>query len=344
MDATVHPYRLKFKRPWISARSHLGYREGWLLALHGPPGVVGWGDCAPLPEAGTESAAVSEQLLKDFIPRVVGRPVGQLLDELQGLPPAARSAVETALLDLQARQEGVSLASLIDRQRRGLLKVNAACGSLDGDASVCLDEAMKTGFGLVKFKVGAGSLRQEVALLERLASQAGGQLLFRLDANGAWDLNRATEFISAVDGLPVESIEEPLAQPDGVSLQSLQERAPFPLALDESLVKLVDPDAMSSLPVKRIVLKPTVVGGPLATLAWAERARAVGAEVVITSTLESVVGVSMAAQVASALEQDMVHGLCTGEWFETDVAQPPVVRAGVMTLPSGSGLGIDVDV
>jgi o-succinylbenzoate synthase len=341
IDATLHPYRLKLKRPWVTAKGKISRREGLLVAVHDNSGTTGWGDCAPLRTAGTESHPESARMLGEFIRQLPGREPNVALDGLNGLPPAARCGMETALLDLQARSSAITLAELLGGQHRDSLHVNAACGDLNKDTASCVAAAIEAGFRIIKFKVGLLAPKQEADLLRTLARHAGRGIAFRLDANGAWNPRQAQSFIAAIEGLPVESLEEPLTHPDPVELESLQGRCPFPLALDESLAGL-DPASIPDLPpVRRLVLKPTVLGGPRATLAWSRIAYDAGMEAVLTSTLESAVGIAMAAQVAATLEMKAVHGLTTGLWFESDTASLPPVVAGKLPLPRGKGIGLE---
>jgi L-alanine-DL-glutamate epimerase-like enolase superfamily enzyme len=72
------------------------------------------------------------------------------------------------------------------------------------------------------------------------ALPTGGAL--RLDANGAWDRETAGRFVAGlaeltIDGLPIDALEEPLAEPVDQDLAALQNAAPFAIALDESLAR-----------------------------------------------------------------------------------------------------------
>jgi len=64
-------------------------------------------------------------------------------------------------------------------------------------------------------------------------------------------------------------------------------------------------------PVRRVVLKPMVLGGLVSALALARRAREVGVECVVTTTVDSAVGVTAALHLAAAVANDLAHGLAT---------------------------------
>ena len=62
VEADVQPFCLRLSRPWQSARGVLHRREGWLIRLVDAEGISGMGECGPMPEAGTESAARAGRL------------------------------------------------------------------------------------------------------------------------------------------------------------------------------------------------------------------------------------------------------------------------------------------
>jgi L-alanine-DL-glutamate epimerase-like enolase superfamily enzyme len=198
-----------------------------------------------------------------------------------------------------------------------------------------------SGFTVRKLKVGLAPVAEELAALAQLAAGLPRGVALRLDANGAWTEAAAAAFIDGCRDLPVESLEEPLHHPAPANLARLQAGAGFPLALDESLSGGTLP---LPLPVRRLVLKPTTLGGLRPALALAAQARAAGGECVVTTTLESAVGAWAAAQLAAAVDPGsrLAHGLATGAWFARDLAPAPTPAAGWLTLPSAPGLGVAI--
>ena len=91
--------------------------------------------------------------------------------------------------------------------------------------------------------------------------------------------------------------------------------------------------------MRRLVLKPARIGGIRATLALAAAAKAAGMDVVVTSVVDSAVGVAAAAHVAAALGGP-AHGLATSAWLAADVAAPPAIVAGRLQLAELPGLGL----
>ena len=94
--------------------------------------------------------------------------------------------------------------------------------------------------------------------------------------------------------------------------------------------------------VRRLVLKPTALGGLLAAMAIAERACRAGLECVVTTTLESAIGVTAAAHVAAAIDGGLAHGLATAGWLAADVACP-IAGGALLRLSAAPGLGVAPD-
>ena len=335
----LYPYRLPLRRPWRTARGVLHERAGWLVRAESD-GAVGCGDCAPLPEAGTESAGQAMQRLRHWCERTGEGIAGLLaaLDAESGAAPAADCALETALLDLSARREGLPLRRLLAPTALDRPAVNAMLGAAATLESRAVEVALARGFRVLKLKLGTGPIAEELRRIQAAAALLPAGANLRLDANAAWDADTAAACIAQLAALPIDCLEEPLAVPDDAALGRLQAAAPFSLALDESLAGRADLDP-SRLPVRRLVLKPAAVGGLRRTLHLAARAQAAGREVVVTSLVESAAGLWATAQLAAASGSTLAHGLATAGWLEADLGAPPAIAQGRIDLPYAAGSG-----
>lgn len=307
MRLRLHPYRLPLKRPWIAAKAVLAERHGWLVEARHDDGTAGWGDCAPLPSVGEPHEA------------------------------QMRWAIETALIDLEARRRGLPLAVRLGA-RTLAVPVNAALGPLDDGGAKRAAAAAARGYTTAKLKVGLAPVDDEIARLREVAAAA--PLRLRLDANRAWSHADARRFLTAIADLPIDGVEEPLAAPSAASLAALQAALPYPIAVDESLPALGLDALLAWRAVRRLVLKPARLGGVSRTLSFARTAQAAGLEVVITSVVDSAVGVAAAAHLAAAIDPGIAHGVATSSWLAADVATPPPIEKGILRLPATAGLGI----
>jgi len=335
------PYRLPLRRPWITRAGRWSERQGWLLRMDTADGRTGYGECAPLPEAGTEPHDVAETRLNDAAAWVVGRTPGEALDGLDAWrnAPAVRCALECALLDVVSQREGISLARWLARGAVPRVAVNAVLGSLGDDTELSARAAIGRGFTVLKLKLGVIPLDMELKRLRALSAALPEGVGLRLDANGSWDEAEAREILSSLRGLPVESLEEPLAAPDWGALSRLQALVPWPIALDESLACWPIEGLLAHPPVQRLVLKPMALGGALPAMGWARRARLAGLSTVVTTTVDSAAGVRLALHLAAALGSVGVHGLATSDWLQEDLGDIPPVAAGEMAVGDAPGLG-----
>jgi len=326
-------YDLPLKRPWRMSGAEVASRPGWLVVVATADGMRGFGDYVlPPTQLG---AAGEEAILCRLAQAQVDQDLAEACERLVVGEPAAW-AVECALLDALARSRDMPLSRLLNNAAATRVAVNAVAEA-DGVASAA------AAYRVVKMKVGRKPPQDEAAMLRSLVLPPG--LRLRLDANRAWSWDEACLFLDGVAGLPIESLEEPLAEPTLDDLARLQGRTRIDLALDESLPSLGPKNIVDRRPVRRLVLKAAGLGGLRASYALAARAEAAGMTCVVTSALDSAVGVAAAAHLAAAVDVDgrVAHGLSTAEWLARDVAAPLPVLAGWMDLKGTVGLGVTPD-
>jgi len=323
----LDPYALPLQAPWRTAAGTVRLRRGWKVRVEDEDGGVGIGDHpAPLSDQAADGPG---ERLKDLGSALLGRSLDEALASLDDA-----FGIETALLDLLARKRGLPLRRLLSPQAADRVKVNVIA-PFDGIVAMA-----EQGFTTLKVKVGLRPWRDEAAALHRVSLAPGVTL--RLDANRAWSRVEAEGFLAAIADLPVESVEEPLREPEIGTLASLQSTTAIALAIDESLETLGLEPLLADPPVRRLVLKPALLGGLRRTLNVAMAARAVGYEIVVTTYLESAVGVAAVASLAAALDPEarMAHGLATSALFASDVAERLPLASGFLTFIEGPGLGL----
>lgn len=338
---SICPYRLPLRQPWISARGRLDAREGWLVAVTAD-GIWGYGDCAPLPEAGTEPPALAAQALGEHRACLPGLALAEALERLDrdaARTPAAAWALECALLDLASRRRALPLRTLLAPEASSRVPVNAALGALADLDDTDAMRAAVAGFRVLKLKVGLADPAWELARLARLAERLPAGIGLRLDANGAWDKPAATRFLDGLGDLPVECLEEPLREADPAALAELQSRVRFALALDESLSRGADALDPARFPVRRAVLKPAALGGLRRTLELARTLQGAGIEIVVTSLVDSAAGLWPTAQLAAAIGSPVAQGLATAHWLARDLGAAPQPENGRLSLPDRPGSG-----
>ncbi len=342
-QAHLTPYALPLQRQWRGGDRAFETRQGWLLELEDSTGTIGFGDCAPLPTYGAETSYAASTALVSALHDLTGSTPEQALKQLPDARvfPASRCALESALLDMTAQQQGLPLHRWLNPSSNPRVLVNATIGTLNIEVVERARIALDRGYTTLKLKIGISNSQQEIKQLQLLSDTLPQGVRLRLDANQAWDLATARSFINQLKGLPIESLEEPLAHPSIETLKQLQAETSITLALDETVARIALDDLPRLQPLRRMVLKPMVLGGPLTTLRIGQRARELGIETVITTSVDSAAGVWTATQLAAALDDSagLCHGLGTGEWLQQDLGTGPEIHNSTITIPATSGLG-----
>lgn len=168
------------------------------------------------------------------------------------------------------------------------------------------------------------SVADDQARLEAVRAALGPRGRIRVDANGGWDLDTAVRVIPLLDkaSAGLEYVEQPCASVE--DLAACRRRVDVPIAADESIRRAEDPYRVRDLEAADIaVLKVQPLGGVRACLRIAED---IGLPVVVSSALETSVGIAAGVALAAALPSlDHACGLATVQLLDFDVAEDPLL-------------------
>ena len=165
------------------------------------------------------------------------------------------------------------------------------------------------------------SLAEDLARVEAVRDALGADGRLRVDANGGWDVDGAVAAVRALDRFGLEYVEQPCRTVD--ELAAVRRRIDVPVAADESIRRAEDPLRVAQLEAADIaVLKVQPLGGVAACLRIAEQ---IGLPVVVSSALETSVGLAAGLALAGALpELPYACGLATLQLLEDDVTTTPL--------------------
>jgi o-succinylbenzoate synthase len=161
----------------------------------------------------------------------------------------------------------------------------------------------------------------DIARVEAVRDAIGPAGKVRVDANGGWQVDQAARLLGALAPLGLEYAEQPCATlPELAALRKLVD---VPLAADESIRRAEDPLAVRAAGAADIVvLKVQPLGGIRSALAVAE---ACGLPVVVSSAVETSVGLAAGVALAAALPSlDYACGLATMSLLAGDVTSAPL--------------------
>ena len=176
------------------------------------------------------------------------------------------------------------------------------------------------------------SLADEQARLEAVRDALGPGGRIRVDVNGLWSVDEAVTRIPLLDRAAggLEYVEQPVMDVEDLAL--VRRRVDVPVAADESIRRAEDPYRVRDLHAADVaVLKVQPLGGVRACLRIAED---IGLPVVVSSALETSVGIAAGVALAAALpELPYACGLATVALLTDDVAVEPLLpRAGALPV------------
>jgi O-succinylbenzoate synthase len=189
-----------------------------------------------------------------------------------------------------------------------------------------IDALMRTFSGAKTFKVKVGSnLTEDVMRVARVFSNAP-KAAIRVDVNGLWSVDEAlTNLYAYYEEIgPLEYVEQPCATVE--ELRELKRRIKIPLriAADEVIRKSADPFKVDLTDAADIVmLKVQPLGGIRRSL---EIAQHHGLPVVVSSALESAIGIEYGLELAASISDlNFDCGLATGSLLKRDVAEHKII-------------------
>ena len=194
--ARVHPYRLGLRSPIATAHGMLTERRGFLVELTGESGQVGWGDACPIDGFGMEGLAECQEALKAGCAALLTGTASVASAGIKVRRPAAKGALEVALIDLSAREQGQGFAQgwalstpspRVDRLSVSGLVVGSDAEEIKDCARTLIDRGHQS----LKLKVANRAWSEDRTRIQALADSLSPGVQIRLDANGGWTEEQA---------------------------------------------------------------------------------------------------------------------------------------------------------
>ncbi|MGL4711649.1 MAG: o-succinylbenzoate synthase, partial [Shewanella sp.] len=324
----LYQYRLPLDTLLPVGKQRIDHRAGLVLHASASTGVKGEGegehkqvevDIAPLSGIDVDEHALVgfsretltqvQTALTELLPQLCGQPIDTLLDYAEQSP---YPSLAFGLSLLHAK-----LSGKLDAIRPQSAVVPLIYHPTEASKDLLDDKIAALGMHVhsVKVKVAQNAIEDELSLIYGILGTRP-DLKLRLDANRGFTLEQAIEFAACLPLESIEYIEEPCQNPHGN--HEFYQAISMPYALDESLndpkYRFVMQPGLAAL-----VIKPMLLGSIEKLADLIETAQSDGVRCVISSSLESSLGINDLAHLAAILTPDEIPGLDTLSAFSQDV-------------------------
>lgn len=348
-SARLHRLSIPLTSPFTTSFGTELTREALILEVEvdSPFGqVTGWGECVAMEEPLYSAEYVdgcTEVIRRWLLPALasvddlVAETVGYHLRHVVG-HPMAKAAVEMALLDAQLRSTGQSFAAYLGGVRTAVPS-GVSVGIQDSIEQTLrvVDGYLADGYVRIKLKIAPGWDLEPVRAVRQMF---GDDVPLQVDANAAYTLVD-TPTLRRLDDFGLLLIEQPLAEDDLRQHAQLAGRLQTPICLDESIVSAASAaDAISLGAAQVINIKPGRVGGYLEAVRIHDLARAHGVAVWCGGMVETGLGRSANAALAS-LPGFVLPGdiSASARFYERDLTEPVEMVGGEVAVDSSPGVG-----
>ena len=311
-------FTIPFKQPLRTAKGEFSAREGFVLAAALADGTTLRGEVSPLPGLSEESLSDVEAVLPklvDFLnqttPPMANEEIQSLLERLSPVTsdlPSVEFGVETLLANSAAYYRQVPVAAIYNLKFSPQVEINSLLSGGDFALVQQIDRGLRQGRRCFKLKVLNDG--RDISRIRNVRQRIGERAKLRLDANEGFTPDQAYEFLQQASDYGIEYIEDPVPKLTTSVIQKLRSTG-VPIAADETTRQGQDYSGCSYL-----IVKPTLIGGIQKSIDVGNTARERGVEPVVTSTLESEIGIAACREVASALNVRVACGLGTLELFQ----------------------------
>lgn len=320
-------------------------------------GIEGWGEATTIGglNYGDESPeSIKVNIDTHIAPLLIGMDARQVAPAMAKVRKViqgnrfAKCALETALLDAQARRLGLPLSELLGGRLRSELPVAWTLAS--GDTRKDIDEAEtmleRRRHRIFKLKIGMRAVADDVAHVLAIKKALGDAVSVRVDVNQAWSELDAINGIAALEAGGIDLIEQPIAARNKDGLKRLAGRFSVAIMADEALHGPVDAFELARNAAADVyAVKITQSGGLVPALQVANLAQLAGISLYGGTMLEGAIGTAAAAHVFSTFHELRFGTELFGPLLLTEeiLREPLVYKNFMLQVPDQPGLGVEID-
>jgi len=331
-------------------------RPSVLVKITAEGGVVGWGECVPIPKWSYETLESVTQTIRDYLtPVLIGRDAFDITGAHEAMDcciapgyttgmPIAKAGIDIALHDLVCRRLNISLARYWGRTGTPEIALSWTLNpSTMDDLDGLVEEGWWKGFRHFNVKV-APDPAHDVELCRRVRELVPHGFLWA-DANGGYDLATALSIAPKLADLGVDILESPL-RPNQISgYQRLKRQGALPIIMDEGVIAPRDLLEFIRLDMlDGVAMKPSRCGGLISARKQIELLLDAGLLFLGSGLTDPDVSLSASLALYGACGLVYPAALNGPQFLAHSVVKTPFQpQEGKLTVPAGPGLGVEVD-
>jgi len=301
-------------------------------------GLRGHGEVQENPYYGSSVEEISEVILsaRDLVENyALADPIAfwRHLRPVLGVNKYAQSAVDMAACDLWGKIRNRPLWKIWGLKPNGELPPVSLTIGMDSIDLVLERFENYSDWPVYKIKMGA---RNDMNIVRALRERTNAT--FRLDANGAWDVDTTLKNAQELKNKNIEFIEQPLSPNDWEGMKILKKKCPIPIMADESFSCEEDIDRCADF-FHGVNIKISKFGGLTPTRSVIAHVREKGLKVLLGCGIESTIAVSASAQFASLADYLDLDGPML---IEKKVGTGVRAEKGKLIYPDENGTGVRV--
>ena len=304
MEVEAHIVRLELAETFVISRDATDFADVVHVSIS-HEGATGYGEAAPI-DRYDESARSARSFVLEHAERLGSDPfaledIGERLAAVQG-QQAAKSAIDSALHDLQGKLLGVPIGRLLGLPRSG----PPTCWTIwlgDPDDMARRAEAASGTYRRLKLKLGGGDGLDGDRVR---AVRAATELPLQVDVNEGWSLDEALETLPVLSECGIDLCEQPLRAGDE-DCRRLKQESPVSIFVDEDCHTLADVARCADF-AHGINIKLAKSGGIREAVRMVHAARALRLGVMLGCMLESGLGIAAGCCVAPLCDRVDLDG------------------------------------
>ena len=362
-EVNTHVLEAKIGTPFSWSFNRADTRGGCIVEIVCEDGTTGWGECFG-------PARLNAAIVQAFRPLLIGQDAlateriwqtlyNQFRDQGQkGLTVTAISGVDIALWDIKGKHFEAPVHQLMGGPLRTSVPAYAT-GTYRRDSGDPLDYIVeevkgyvKEGFGAVKLKIGFG-IPEDIALIRAVREAMGPKIGLMLDANHGYDAIDAIALGRAVAPLDIGWFEEPVVPDDLGSYEEVRRGQPIPVAGGEcEFTRWGFREVLTRRAMDIIQPDTCAAGGLSECKKIADMANAFGVRY-LAHVWGTGIGLSAALHLLAVIPDNPPRHTSRQPLLEFDRSEHPFRQAvlktpiehdnGIVAVPTGPGLGIEID-